>query len=230
MGLRLRRGLMRRLGRMLYQLLGRVEIRGLENIPRGMPYLAAINHTSIFDAPLVLGFWPESIAAIGAAIAASPVAWDLSNLQDVTLADDTNRTQGELLPEKITVQELDAHTKDGYLLKSIPAGFDLEITAPPRQDHETSYVYIASYRTEAGDYFVIQAGGAPEVLMNDAAEVYTTVSGLVVSFMREPEQSPDGKHYQSAAVKAPDGTTFFITSTLPRERVKALAEDLVIVQ
>lgn len=67
LGLRLRRGLMRRLGRMLYQLLGRVEIRGLENIPRGVPYLAAINHTSIFDAPLVLGFWPESIAAIGAA-------------------------------------------------------------------------------------------------------------------------------------------------------------------
>jgi 1-acyl-sn-glycerol-3-phosphate acyltransferase len=66
-GLRLRRGLMRRVVRLLYQILGRVEISGLENIPRGSAYIAAINHTSIFDAPLALGFWPETVSAIGAA-------------------------------------------------------------------------------------------------------------------------------------------------------------------
>jgi 1-acyl-sn-glycerol-3-phosphate acyltransferase len=65
--LRFRRGLMRRTARLLYLLLGRVQVEGLENIPRGTPYVAAINHTSIFDAPLMLAFWPESIAAIGAA-------------------------------------------------------------------------------------------------------------------------------------------------------------------
>ncbi len=160
--------------------------------------------------------------------ATTPVAWDVSDLQGVTFTDDIERTQGDLLPEKITAQELAAHTHTGYILKTIPEGFNLEITAPPRQDHETSYVYIASYRTEANDYFVIQAGDAPEVLPSDAAEVYTTAAGLLVTFMREPEQSPDGKHYQMAAVKAPDGTVFSITSTLSRERVKALAEDLVV--
>lgn len=67
MRLRLRRGLMRRTARLLFLLLGRVEVEGLENIPRGAPYVAAVNHTSIFDPPMMLAFWPESISAIGAA-------------------------------------------------------------------------------------------------------------------------------------------------------------------
>jgi 1-acyl-sn-glycerol-3-phosphate acyltransferase len=66
MWLRLRRGLMRRTARMLYLLLGRVRVEGLENIPRGTAYVAAVNHTSIFDPPLLVAFWPEMIAAIGA--------------------------------------------------------------------------------------------------------------------------------------------------------------------
>ncbi len=65
--LRLRRGLLRRAARLLYLILGRVTLEGLENIPRGAAYVAALNHTSIFDSPLLLSFWPESIAAIGAA-------------------------------------------------------------------------------------------------------------------------------------------------------------------
>ena len=67
LGLRLRRGLMRPVARTLYRMLGRVETSGLENIPLGTAYIAAMNHTSIFDAPLMLAFWPEAIAAIGAA-------------------------------------------------------------------------------------------------------------------------------------------------------------------
>ncbi|MBI5563448.1 MAG: zf-HC2 domain-containing protein [Chloroflexi bacterium] len=157
----------------------------------------------------------------------SPVAWNLSDLQGVSIVDDTDRTQGDLLPEKITAQDLAARTRTGYLLKTIPAGFSLELEAPPKQTNETSYIYIASYRTEAGDYFVIQAGGAPQLLPEDTQEVYTTTTGLVVQFMLDTV-TPEGKHYQNAAVKAPDGTAFMISSTLPRERVKALAEDLVI--
>ena len=65
--LHLRRGLLRRAARLLYLILGRVKVEGLDNIPRGTAYIAALNHTSIFDAPLLLSFWPESIAAIGAA-------------------------------------------------------------------------------------------------------------------------------------------------------------------
>jgi 1-acyl-sn-glycerol-3-phosphate acyltransferase len=71
--------------RLLYLILGRVDIRGLENIPRGTAYIAAINHTSIFDAPLMLAFWPESIAAIGAAdVFDKPVQGQIVSLYGAT--------------------------------------------------------------------------------------------------------------------------------------------------
>lgn len=83
--LRLRRGLMRRAARLLYLLLGRVHVQGLENIPRGTAYVAALNHTSIFDAPLMLAFWPESIAAIGAAdVFAKPIQGQIIALYGTT--------------------------------------------------------------------------------------------------------------------------------------------------
>ena len=114
-------------------------------------------------------------------------------------------------------------------MKTIPEGFDLELTAPPRQDNESSYVYIAAYRTpDNADYFVIQAGGTPVLLPEDTEEVFTTTAGLVLQFMPE-SATPDEKHYQYAVVKAPDGADFMISSTLPRGRVKALAEELSVV-
>lgn len=51
----------------LYHLLGRVEISGIENIPKEGAYLIAVNHVSLYDAPLVLAFWPEAPEAAGAA-------------------------------------------------------------------------------------------------------------------------------------------------------------------
>jgi 1-acyl-sn-glycerol-3-phosphate acyltransferase len=83
--LRLRRGLLRRAGRLLYLILGRVEVSGLENIPRHTAYIAAINHTAIFDAPLMLAFWPESIAAVGASdVFAKPVQGKIVALYGAT--------------------------------------------------------------------------------------------------------------------------------------------------
>jgi 1-acyl-sn-glycerol-3-phosphate acyltransferase len=85
LGLRLRRELMRRIARLLYVVLGRVEVSGLENIPLGTAYIAAINHTSIFDAPLMLAHWPESIDAIGAAdVFEKPVQGQIVSLYGTT--------------------------------------------------------------------------------------------------------------------------------------------------
>jgi len=50
----------------VFHLLGRVKITGKENIPYGTPYVAAMNHVSIFDPPLVGAFWPEQLEIIGA--------------------------------------------------------------------------------------------------------------------------------------------------------------------
>ena len=50
----------------IFHVLGRVKITGKENIPYGKPYVAAMNHVSIFDPPFVGAFWPENMEIIGA--------------------------------------------------------------------------------------------------------------------------------------------------------------------
>ena len=51
----------------IFRVLARVEIEGKENIPYGKPYVAVINHISIFDPPFAGAFWPEQLEIIGAA-------------------------------------------------------------------------------------------------------------------------------------------------------------------
>jgi 1-acyl-sn-glycerol-3-phosphate acyltransferase len=50
----------------VFRVLGRIKIYGVENIPYKQPYVAAMNHKSLFDPPFVLTLWPETIEAIGA--------------------------------------------------------------------------------------------------------------------------------------------------------------------
>jgi 1-acyl-sn-glycerol-3-phosphate acyltransferase len=53
--------------RTLFNILGRVKVTGLENVPSRGPYVIAMNHISIFDPPLVVCFWPRQPEVIGAA-------------------------------------------------------------------------------------------------------------------------------------------------------------------
>lgn len=50
----------------IFLLLSRVKILGVENVPKGKAYIAAINHVSIIDPPMALCFWPEYPEIIGA--------------------------------------------------------------------------------------------------------------------------------------------------------------------
>lgn len=63
---RMARTLLRPVFRGLFRLLARIEVEGLENIPRGTAYIAAFNHVSTFDPPFLLTFWPENIEVLGA--------------------------------------------------------------------------------------------------------------------------------------------------------------------
>jgi 1-acyl-sn-glycerol-3-phosphate acyltransferase len=65
--IRLSRLVMKPVFRLIFRILGRVKMTGVENVPLGTAYIAAINHISIFDPPLVVAFWPEVAEAIGAA-------------------------------------------------------------------------------------------------------------------------------------------------------------------
>jgi len=50
----------------IFHSLARVRVVGEENIPYGKPYIAAMNHVSIYDPPFVAAFWPEYLEIIGA--------------------------------------------------------------------------------------------------------------------------------------------------------------------
>jgi hypothetical protein len=158
----------------------------------------------------------------------TPVAWNLSDLQGkIAIVDDPDRQNGDLLPEIVSEHDLAVKTKTGYLLKTIPDGYSLEISAPPKQSANEPFIYIASYRTPANDYFVIQF--TPGANNADSDETYTTSGGLVIHFMRAITDS-SGRHFIEAQVDAPDGADFMISSTLPRETVKAWSELLVVVK
>jgi len=52
--------------RMAFRVLARVRISGLHHIPLAGPYVAAINHISLYDPPLAVSFWPENLEVVGA--------------------------------------------------------------------------------------------------------------------------------------------------------------------
>lgn len=60
------RPLLKTLFRGLFRGLARLRISGQENLPLGRPYVAAMNHVSIYDPPFVAAFWPEYLEIIGA--------------------------------------------------------------------------------------------------------------------------------------------------------------------
>ena len=51
----------------IFHVLAKVKITGRQNVPYDKPYIAAMNHVSMFDPPFVAAFWPELLEIIGAA-------------------------------------------------------------------------------------------------------------------------------------------------------------------
>ncbi len=82
--LRLRRPFAKAAIRGLFKAIARIHISGRNNIPRGQPYVVAINHISLFDPPLVLCLWPEMLEAVGAVdVFDRPVQGDLLRIYGV---------------------------------------------------------------------------------------------------------------------------------------------------
>ena len=161
----------------------------------------------------------------------SHVAWDLTDLEDLTVVNDPEAEHVKLLPEVISEQELASYTNSAYLLSSVPDGFTLEIGAALNQPEDQLFSYTATYRDEAGDFLVIESVPARKVKFvgEGTGESYTTASGLKLTFMEDPKDSSE-KKFTSVIVEAPEEAALVINSTLPREQVKALAEKLVLVE
>jgi hypothetical protein len=160
----------------------------------------------------------------------SSIAWDLSDLQGVNIVDDTNGKHAQ--PEVISVEALATRIPSAYLLRTVPDGFSLELNALPKQFANRSgngpFFYEATYTNQAGDYFTIRAfGDKPLEDTSWEDEAYTTASGLVLHFVNQPSIEPN---FTGGLMEAPNGKTYAIDSTLPREQVKALMEMLVLVK
>jgi hypothetical protein len=163
----------------------------------------------------------------------SNIAWNLSDLQGINIVEDPNGEHS--LPVKIAssvipVETLAAKTDSAYLLKTIPDGFSLEVSILPEQPENEQFFYEARYTNQAGDYVIIRALGKPLEDTHREDETSTTASGLVLHFVAQPGIPENGGEVTSALVEDPNGKTYAIDSTLPRERIKELAEELVLVK
>jgi 1-acyl-sn-glycerol-3-phosphate acyltransferase len=124
-------------------LLGRIEVRGAENVPIGRPYIAAANHVSIIDPPVMLCFWPETLEAVGA-----------SDVFDKPF-------QGELLRLYGTIPvrrgEYDRALIE-RILSLLSAGRPMMIAPEGGRSHVT-----AMRRAKPGVGFILQRAGVPVV-------------------------------------------------------------------
>ena len=163
----------------------------------------------------------------------SSIVWDLGDLQGLNIVDDLNHEHnvaGIISLDVISVKDLASKTDSAYLLKTIPDGFSLEVSVLLKQAADEPFSYEAKYTNQAGDYFFIRTLGKPIEDTSKADEIYTTASGVVLHFMDEAGTPTKDGESTSALMETPQGKTFAINSTLPREQVKALAEELVLVK
>jgi hypothetical protein len=157
------------------------------------------------------------------------IAWDLSDLQGINIVEDPSGEHS--LPAKIvlnviSVEDLASKTDSAYLLKVIPDGFSLEVSAPSEQPANQQFVYEARYTNQAGEYFLIRALGKPLEDNSSKGETDTTAGGLVLHF--DDQRGDNAKSGETALVliEAPNSKTYAIESTLPRDTIKTFAEDL----
>ena len=164
----------------------------------------------------------------------SHIVWDLSDLQGIHIVDDPNGEHS--LPETLArnvnpAKALAAKTDSAYLLKTVPNGFSLEVSVLPKQPANELFFYEAGYTNKAGDYFIIRTfGDKPLEDTSWADETYTTASGLVLYFVNQPSITTRGEEFDGGLMQDPNGMTYAIDSTLSRDQIKALLEELVLVK
>jgi hypothetical protein len=161
----------------------------------------------------------------------SPIDWDLSDVPGVKIVDDMNGEHAQ--PEVTSVEVLATRIPSAYLLRTVPDGFSLEVNVLPKQFTNRSgngpFFYEATYINQAGDYFTIRAFDNKKLEDTSwADETYTTASGLTLYFVNQP--STDIREFNGGLLEAPNGHTYAIESSLPRERIKELLEELVLVK
>lgn len=152
------------------------------------------------------------------------VNWNLSDLNGIVVVDGLSEDQNETVQTKnISEHELAARAT-GYVLKTIPEGFTQQIIVTS----EEPFQFEINYTNSADEFFGMQAIGEVEAGFAEANFYdgsYKTASGLVIYY--SPPQNANKTGGTSSLLVAPDGNGFLLISTMSREQVQSLAEDLV---
>ena len=104
--IRVSRRFLRVFFRVLFRLLGKVELYGMEKIPKHNKYLIAFNHVSLVEIPFIGAFWPAIVEIIGAT-----VVWDRPGVSIVArmwAGIQVNRTEFDREVFKNIMQVIDA--------------------------------------------------------------------------------------------------------------------------
>jgi hypothetical protein len=151
----------------------------------------------------------------------SKIAWDLSDIQNITIVDEIQPKQmEEPIIESLTPKEL-AGRAEAYVLKTIPEGFKQEIVAVVNDPDSEHYQFEVNYHGKDDALFGLQFVGKIDEAFaekNFYNGSYKTVSGLVLYF------SPSGS---SGMLISPAGNGYLVSFTMPRAEVEKLAEDLI---
>jgi anti-sigma factor RsiW len=163
--------------------------------------------------------------------ATTVVDWSLGDLQGVSFVDDEPQTEeAEAIPVPITREELAKHP-DTYALKAVPDGFTESIVAAPNQPENQPYTYEVNYDNAAGENFGLMAIGSFDenfVKTNFYDGSYKSSNGMVLYYSTSrPENENRGT---SAILSTPDGMSFLLISTMPRDKVQDLVEDLTLLK
>jgi hypothetical protein len=155
----------------------------------------------------------------------SQVAWNLSDLKGVSFVDETVAVDPNYTPVSRNLSEHELATLiNAYVLKTIPAGFSLKIIGTPNDPQAQSYNYEINYESPTHANFDMMAVGVMEpgfIEKNFYDGSYKTASGLVINYSQAGSQGTSGM------LTIPDGTSFLLSSSMSREQVQQLAEDLV---
>lgn len=131
---RVSRPLLRAGFRGIFHVLANVTVTGRENVPYGKPYVAAINHVSIYDPPFAASFLPESLEIIGASdVFGKPGQGQLLKAYGVIPVH-----RGEY--DRALFQRVIAAIQAGYPLLIAPEGGRSHVTAMQRALPGVAYI------------------------------------------------------------------------------------------
>jgi hypothetical protein len=154
----------------------------------------------------------------------SLVIYDANDLQNAVLVDDLSRAHFERQPKPITRTELVKRFTTVYVLKTLPDGFRLKITATLPTAYQD--YFLIDYRNRTENYFLIQSIDQPVTHGDMNVQTYRTANGLTVHIMDDPT-SEHPTDVTDGVVDLPGGGHFLLASNLPRAQVKTWVENLV---